>query len=541
MRIARSLRVAAAAAAVAMGAGLPLTLGTGSAAANASSSALCGAQDTRETGLQGDVPRTDQLSGRADQGYNCGLAVVGHNDLGGRGASDLAWSASCAYVKDVAGNLVTLDVSDPTRPVVTDTENEKGQTENIYARTTAARAIVAIAQSGGGNGAGGTPVDVYDVKTDCAHPRKLGTIRFPQNVHNVEISPDATKVFGSMPIEEADISNLSDPATWTVKMLQCEIGAQLEPLLYPPASPNTTCASPMALSQFAHEFDFNASGSRMYIGDQLAPQEQCLHIVDLTVSPVKVLGSMCNTNGSSAGHAVRRMSIGKHPYLLNSNETATVDAFSHLAINAAEAKGVPAGAEMTNPGGIPASACIPQQATPHAGAAQAWITDIGDETHPQTVSELELAINDPANCAARVQSGVNPTVHYEGIDNPDDTTFVMLPMKNAGLRIWDVHDPKGPTEVAYFNPAQYTASDGTKVLDRARMHTYYDRHTGYIWLTTETGGLWVLELEPRVRHALGLPIGRALYPDGEPAKPGVQARAVLPPSAAAFACHPYSC
>jgi hypothetical protein len=73
------------------------------------------------------------------------------------------------------------------------------------------------------------------------------------------------------------------------------------------------------------------------------------------------------------------------------------------------------------------------------------------------------------------------------------------------------------------------------------MHTYYDRHTGYIWLTTETGGLWVLELEPRVRHALGLPIGRALYPDGEPAKPGVLAQAVVPPPAAAFACHPYSC
>lgn len=45
--------------------------------ADGSSPARCGSLDTPETGLQGDVPLVDQQSTRAEQGYNCGLAVVG--------------------------------------------------------------------------------------------------------------------------------------------------------------------------------------------------------------------------------------------------------------------------------------------------------------------------------------------------------------------------------------------------------------------------------------------------------------------------------
>src|SRR5690348_5194845 len=119
----RVVALASALALFGLGGGLSAALESGSAAAGASpplpvsqggSPARCGAHDTPETGLQGDVPKADQVSGRAAQGYNCGLAVVGHSDLGGAGASDLAWSGHCAYVKDLSGSLITPDVSDPT-------------------------------------------------------------------------------------------------------------------------------------------------------------------------------------------------------------------------------------------------------------------------------------------------------------------------------------------------------------------------------------------------------------------------------------------
>lgn len=523
------------------------------------SPALCGAQDTRETGVQGDVPRADQLSGRAEQGYNCGLAVVGHSDLNGLGATDLAWAGRCAFVKTVSGSLVTLDVSDPANPTITDTKATNGVAENIYARTTAdgsrALLVVAMAPTGGAvplpavGGGSPTAVNVYDVKTDCTHPALLGAVEFPGNVHNIELDPSATHVYASMPVQRADITNLSAPSTWQVTNWQCDIGAQVEPAMYPKAGsldasqepcnvwPKGVVAGP---SQIAHEFEFSADGSHMYVGDQNPyPFEQCLHLVNITASTPDVVSSLCHLDGSTGGHAIRRMAIGGHPYLLNSNETAFIGATTGALTNAVQNKGVPVG--LANPGGAGANGCLSEHTNPYTGAAQAWITDIGDEGNPRTVSELKLAINDPAHCADQVQSGVNSTVHYEGVDNPDNTSFVMLPMKNAGLRVWDVRNPKAPAEVAYFNPGQYAVSNGTTVLDRARMHTYYDASTGYIWLTTETGGFWVLELEPQVRDALGLPPLPALHPNGEPARPGAVARAVVPIAVATSARNPYFC
>ena len=44
----------------------------------------CGQDDLPETGIQGDVPRIDQIDGRAQKGYNCGVDLVGYSSLGGR-------------------------------------------------------------------------------------------------------------------------------------------------------------------------------------------------------------------------------------------------------------------------------------------------------------------------------------------------------------------------------------------------------------------------------------------------------------------------
>ena len=46
----------------------------------------------RRPASPGDVPLADQITGRADEGYNCGLALVGYNSLGGRGGNaNMAW------------------------------------------------------------------------------------------------------------------------------------------------------------------------------------------------------------------------------------------------------------------------------------------------------------------------------------------------------------------------------------------------------------------------------------------------------------------
>src|SRR4051812_27783635 len=128
------------------------------------------------------------------------------------------------------------------------------------------------------------------------------------------------------------------------------------------------------------------------------------------------------------GHGIRRATIGGKPFLLNSDETAPPTTVANAVISpVSRATGatVPRGAAGGGENAF-ANGCIPDAATPFASTAQAHLTDISDETAPVTRSTLGLAINDPANCTAQIDSQVNSTVHYNTVDNPDNTTFAML-------------------------------------------------------------------------------------------------------------------
>lgn len=501
--------------------------------ASDNSPALCGSLDTPETGIQGDVSLADQQSGRAEQGYNCGLAVIGYNDLGGAGAGDLTWAGDCAYVKS-AGGIKVIDVSDPTAPTVVQTLPITVSSENIHSVTTRKRSLLVAAAVGpNGNGRAPVPVYVWDVR-DCTHPSLIGTITFPgAQVHNIELTPDATKIYGSLPLQVADIGNLADPTQWTVVDFQCELAAQAKPgftgfLLVPFAVDRPQCAN-----QLAHEFEFNKRGTRMYIGgqidDALGESRDPLHrdwdtehefrVVDLTVWPPQIISSIPSRAG---GHAIRRAKIKGRNFVLHSNENV-------------------------NPDVTTANGCTSTELLPTGGVAQAFLTDVSDDWAPRTVSELKLAINDQKNCAAQLSSRVKSTIHYNTVDDPDDTTFAMLPMGNGGLRVFDIRNPEAPVEVAYFNPGQFRLPNGSAALDRTSWHPHYvvgspceedDQHgdrckkeqrackigrdcsTGHIWLTSSVGGFWVLEIEPQVRKALGLPhhFKSAEYPHGRPAR-----------------------
>src|SRR5262249_51136476 len=136
---------------------------------------------------------------------------------------------------------------------------------------------------------------------------------------------------------------------------------------------------------------------------------------------------------------------------------------------------------------------------------------IADERHPVEVGQFRLAIGEPSHCAAQLRSRVNPSVHYQDVDNSytndpshRDTTFMMASSWNSGLRVVDVRDPAHPPEVAYFNPGQFAARGQSLNLDVAWAHSHWDATRGQIWLATATGGFWVLQLENGARRALGL-------------------------------------
>jgi hypothetical protein len=459
----------------------------------------CGTLDKPETGIAGDVPLADQISGRADEGYNCGLAVVGYNSLGGRGGNaNMAWAGDCAFI--AGKGVAVVDVSDAAHPTHVATLQGSGSdvtVETLHAVDAADRSILVAGRYGlyGFGGPSATaPVDIWDVR-DCRNPVLLSTMQMPGNVHNLTLTADAKTMWSTLPLQAADLTDPRHPTF--LGNLEADLAAAGESSVY-----------------YAHEAWPSPDETRLYVGGQLGMiGDEQVRIIDTTGWPQRratVVG-----RAPLPGHSVRPATIGGKPYLLTSDETVITPT----------AKG-----------------CVPEVLTPLGGASEPYLTDISDETRPVVRSQFHLPINAPQNCLTQLASNVNASVHYQDVDDPDDTTFAMFSMWHAGLRIVDVRDPGRPTEIAYFNPGRFldpNALDGAGAdqvlqlenlhgLDQAWGHVRYRPDTGHIWLTTRSGGFWVLELEPQVRSALGLPAKPTTNPRGGSPRPPESYLAVDP-------------
>ena len=469
----------------------------------------CGTDDRPETGIPGDIPLADQLSGRAAQGYNCGLAVVGYDSLGGRGANaNLAWSGTCAYV--AGDGIAVVDVSDPTDPEQVGTLTSPGAVdslETVHAVDAGDRSLLVAGRYGlffDFQLSESAPVDVYDV-SDCTQPVLLSTIEFPQSVHNVTLSRDGRTLWGTLPLQAFDLTDPTQPRY--LGNLEDQLRAQ-----------------GVLQLEYAHEAWPSDDDTRLYIGGQI-PGDESSMVVDIEGWPERPPRVVSRFVGP--GHSIRTATIDGRPFLLRSDESVV---------------------------NLTANGCLPDL-TPVGGAAQPWLTDLSDESAPVDRGRLTLAINDPAHCLDALASGVNASSHYHDVDDPDDTTFALVSMWNAGLRLFDVRDPDAPTEVAYFNPGLFGVPlldtsgapldpllnlQGQRGFDQAWGHVRYVPETGHIWVATRTGGFWVLELEPQVRELLGLPAMPARSPNGAPPRPAASQLPANAPaldlSSAAFYC-----
>lgn len=455
-----------------------------SRAASPANGELCGRRDLPETGLQGDQPRVDQLSGRAEKGYNCGVALVGHNDLGGRsGNANMAWAGNCAYIAGAGTGVAVVDVSNPRQPKFVTTLHGGGSDftlETLAATKVGNRAVLVAGQYGPIPLQVPAPMDIYDVR-DCAHPKLMSTFQFASNIHNLTFSPDGRRVYATLPLQVLDITDLAHP-----KFL-----GKIEDQIPQPA---------VIGKYLSHEALTSPDGNLLYLGGQ-TPAFSFFTIVDIAGWPTRPPKVLSQVEGR--GHSVRLATINGRTYMLHSEES------------------------IVDP---TAKGCIDEKFNPFSGPAQPWLSDVTDPRHPvMRVSQFKLEINEPMHCSTQVYDGVNASVHYHDVDDPKHTTFAMLSMWNAGLRIVDLRDPHDMKEVGYFNPGTYADRAG-EVLDKAWGHIRYLPDSGYLWFATETGGFWVVELESQVRARLGLQAKKAVNPEGAPGRQPTGVL-VLPPSA----------
>src|SRR3546814_19708101 len=103
------------------------------------------------------------------------------------------------------------------------------------------------------------------------------------------------------------------------------------------------------------------------------------------------------------GHSIRPATLDGKPHLLHSDES------------------------IINP---TAKGCLPELPTPVGGASQPYLTDISDATAPKVRGQVRLPINEPDRCLHPTASRSNASGHHNAVDDPDDTTFPMLPTRH---------------------------------------------------------------------------------------------------------------
>lgn len=476
----------------------------------------CGPDALPETGLQGQVPRADQQSGRAELGYRCGLELVGQTDIDARGMNfQMDWLGHCAYV-GMAGQIAptplspdetdhpfrgtaVIDASDPQNPEVVDIlKSPAGISEHEAIEINAERGVLAM-QIGGVEARW---IEVYDVSEDCREPVLKG--RYDSGgaqLHGMEISPDGKTIYATNTFPEPrkvfhaiDITDLSSPQLITT---------------WDPTEESPTEAVP-ANKYGIHDLKISADGTRAYLGavqrlGAVGPETPTLVILDISDIQNRVGDPdpepISETYAANFGHSVVLGEIDGTPYAFTGGE-------------------------------------LPFVGPPYCPWAWGHIIDISDESDPKVVSDIKLEVNEVGHCAETTLDDENYSIHFNGVDHPggadrvrlgpgeepEDVRLLFHSWYDSGLRVFDVRDPKEPREIAYYNPPVHPGTvfndEPTGVTDpnlgdpdapraawgetSTTSSVRYRPETGHIWVVSVENGFQVLELTDSVRQAVGL-------------------------------------
>lgn len=132
----------------------------------------------------------------------------------------------------------------------------------------------------------------------------------------------------------------------------------------------------------------------------------------------------------------------------------------------------------------------------------AGIVDISDESRPRMLSLFPLPEPPPDSGLKNFYQKAgrfgphnhHHANHHACLEDRDDTAY--LTYFNAGLRAYDIRDPRQPKEIGYFVPGDPTKRIGTKPsrLVAQSEDVLVDRR-GFIYLSDKTHGIHVLRVK----------------------------------------------
>ncbi len=476
--------------------------------------ATCGASDPVETGLQGQVPLADRLSGRSADGYRCNTALVA-SEVGEGSFIQSAFAGTCGYYgtannsrQSAPGTAVVDGVGSPDlRTVGHLTERSMLDVWESLKTNEPRHLMAAIEKAGPG-------FAVYDVSR-CATPRLLAQVDLPGNKgHAGNFAPDGRTYYAGNDdftgFIAVDVDNPRRPTplvTWTG-------GPDLDGALH------DLSLSPDGKTAYVGYFGTNIVGVDASSAHGLAETANGLAVLDVSdiqarrPNPkVRVLSSLVWEDGSTAQTA-QVMRIGARTYVAASDELGSRGVGSNVSWVSACAEGVP----------------------PYGYTR---LIDVTDARKPVIVSRLRTEVQDVANCATVVNDTTGGLfgydAHYCAPDDPANAKLVACSQWQSGVRIYDVSTPSRPREVAYYNPPAHpgqnqpgtagstgTGIGGTADLTSSDIRFFPARNE--IGFSSQANGLQVVRLTNGVTMRGAAPAVRSAAPARVGAPPASSAR-----------------
>jgi len=445
--------------------------------------AKCGPGSLPETSIQGRVPKADYSSGRADKGYRCNTRLVSHQGTSG-GFKTLRYTDkkgnTCAYYdstllvgRDVVNNLLTgdplgvvvLDMNNPRKPRMTDTLVSPTMLSPHESLLVHQKRGLLIAEMGTAVTLPGV-LEIYDVKSDCRHPKRLSTRVSSLFGHESGLSRDGKTYYASGTVAgfaAIDISNPRKPRTLHQELNVQYHGMRLsndDRTLY---AAHVGEVSPVGLT---------GGGLRIIDVSEIQARKPD--------PEVKILSQM-TWPSLSIPQVAEPFTRNGHQYLLEVDEF--VDLFSARGLSNLRKSPV--------------------------GAAR--IINVDDPRHPRVVSNIRLAVHQPANRDDAQFSDPGAwfpaqgyAAHYCSMPTRHSPKIAGCSMILSGLRLFDISDVRHPREVAYFNKP-VTRSRKLTVFGNgayAMSQPAWDVKNDSVWYTDTNSGFYVVKLTNGVQRLL---------------------------------------
>lgn len=369
--------------------------------------ATCRPGDRIETGLQGEVTTEDRQSGRSAQGYNCNVDLVGQ--LQGQGASFVSASyKNCAYIASTRNNglgVRVIDASDPAHPKLTAVLNDAAMFDGTWESLKIHDRRGLLAGTGAGLGLGVGYIALYDIASDCAHPRLLNTergslpgMRIPMLTHEGNFSPDGNTYWatGQLWASAVDVSD--------------------------PSNPNVVWSAPAGFA--AHGMDFTPDGNTLFMS---------------VLNGINVLDSSAVQDRAAPGTM--------HQLLPMRSNLHWGDGLANQHSIYVDYHGAP---HVFN--------------VQEAGAGGVRLFDASDLSNMTLRNEIKLDIDLPTHQDRAFTSASNNGFfsydsHYCSVDRRDDPQALACGWEQSGIRIFDVRNPDDIHEIAYYNPPAAVGRD----------------------------------------------------------------------------------